>query len=148
MQHIYKKIRFFTFSYCHHVIIFGEIIWSDFISGGETVTGDLHKKGSSITSEYYQYIQATETYSKTSQTPEMVLSIKTVQVFPPLTILSKISIVDIWQFSGCGSVMTFCKQEKKQRMTKAKNHAFLYNLLMFWRPLYPFHTTSPLLYPL
>ena len=148
MQHIYKKIRFFTFSYCHHVIILGEVILSYFISGGETVMGELHKKGSSITSECYQYIQATETYSKTSQTHEMVLSIKTVQVFPPLTILAKISIVDIWQFSGYGSVMTFCKQEKNQRMTKAKNHAFLYNLLMFWRHLYPFHTTSLLLYPL
>ena len=57
--------------------------------------GDLHKKGSSITSAFYQHPHATETYSKTSQTSEMVLSIKAVQVFPPLTILAKISIVDI-----------------------------------------------------
>ena len=57
--------------------------------------GDLHKKGSSITSACYQHRQATETYSKNIQTSEMVLSIKTVQVFPPLTIFAKISIVDI-----------------------------------------------------
>ena len=44
--------------------------------------GDLHKKGSSITSAFYQHPQATETYSKTSQTCEMVFSIKAVQVFP------------------------------------------------------------------
>ena len=56
---------------------------------------DLHKKGRSITSACYQLPQATETYSKTSQTSEMVLFIKTVQVFPPLTILAKISIVDV-----------------------------------------------------
>ena len=40
----YNKIRFFTFPYCHHVIILWEVIWSYFISGGETAMGDLHKK--------------------------------------------------------------------------------------------------------
>ena len=78
--------------------------------------GDLHKKGSSITSAFYQHPQATETYSKASQTSEMVLSIKAVQVFPPLTILAKISIVDIWFWNGLSLARKGTKDDKSKKL--------------------------------